>query len=63
MKRAEGLEPQFLLASAGRPLSIAQAGQGKGPARRLCCGNLGYLVSGCHRNFARRRETGKKQGA
>ncbi|EPQ12829.1 hypothetical protein D623_10023566 [Myotis brandtii] len=54
----KGWSPKFLLASAGRPLSLAQAGPGKGPAHRLCFGNPGYLVSGCHRNFARWRQRG-----
>ncbi|XP_026961592.1 zinc finger protein GLIS3 isoform X2 [Sagmatias obliquidens] len=30
----KGWSPKFLLASAGRPLSLAQAGRGKGPARQ-----------------------------
>lgn len=37
----------------------SQAGRGGDPHAWLCCGNPGYLVSGYHRNFARRRETGE----
>lgn len=57
----KGWSPKFLLASAGCRLSPLRAGRGKGPAHRLCCGNPGYLVSGCHRNFARRLETGRNR--
>lgn len=61
MERAEGLEPQVSPRQRWLPAVTPAGRRGKGPAHRLCCGNPGYLVSGCHRNFARRLETGRNR--
>lgn len=61
MKRAEELEPPVSPHQRWPPAVTRPGWPVEGTRTPLCCGNPGYLVSGCHRNFARRRETGRNR--